>query len=112
MTTFMVRNTTANRLLPLRDVLAWVPLMVKLGVSEVARSPRGFLTAYRRRGGSVDAHWMTRREGFISRHVAQMVANDEPLYDRRGRPTRRHLALVAWAFSPDPKGLRRAEGRA
>lgn len=52
--------------------------------------------------------WVTKREGFIARHMTQMVNNDEPLYDKLGRPTRRHLALIAWAFSPDPSGLRRA----
>ncbi len=100
-----------HKLLPVDVVIEWVPLMEKLGVSKVARSPWGFLTTYRNMK-KLNRYWLDKREGFIARHMAQLVANDEPLYDRRGRPTRRHLALVAWAFSPDPKGLRRAEGRA
>lgn len=99
----------AKQLLKLKTVLAWEPLMEELGVSEVARSDRGFLRAYERRGRArLGAYWLSRREGFVARHMAQVVSNDEPLYDRRGRPTRRHLALVAWAYSPDPRGLARA----
>ena len=104
-------NSKVDKLLPLRTVLAWEPLMEELGVSEVARSPRGFLREYERRRSGISEHWRRRREGFVSRHMAQLVGNDEPLYDRLGRPTRRHLALVAWAYSPDPKGLTRARRR-
>lgn len=56
----------------------------------------------------LSASWMARREAFIARHMAQLVSNDESLYDKKdGMPARRHLALVAWAFSPDPSGLRK-----
>ncbi len=94
-----------KKFLPLTVISRLVPMMERRGVSKIARSPRGFLSAYRRAGGdhrSLDDGWVARREAFIARHVAQMVANDEPLYDESGRPTRRHLALVAWAYSPDP----------
>lgn len=101
-------QVAVHRLLSLRTVLAWEPLMAELGVSEVARSPRGFLRAYERHRGSLTDYWARRREGFVARHMAQMVGRDESLYDRRGLPTRRHLALVAWAYSPDPRGLARA----
>jgi hypothetical protein len=98
--------------LQLRTVLTWEPLMARLGVSEVARSPRGFLRAYERSGRTgLGVDWVRRREGFVARHLAQMAANGEGLYDDRGRPTRRHLALVAWAFSPDPSGLAKARRR-
>lgn len=97
--------------LSLKTVESWVSLMEELGVSEVARSPRGFVERYRSaagRAGRLSDEWRRRREAFIARHASQLVQNDEPLYDEHGRPTRRHLALVAWAFSPDPGGLRRA----
>ena len=74
------------------------------GVSMVARSPRGFLTAWKRAGGNVaklSPYWQRRRAGFIARHVAQLEKRGEPLRDRLGRPTRRHLALIAWAMSPE-----------
>lgn len=98
--------------LPLRTVLTWESLMARLGVSEVARSPRGFLRVYERSGrDGLGVDWVRKREGFVARHLAQAIANGESWYDDRGRPTRRHLALVAWAFSPDPSGLAKARRR-
>jgi len=112
------RADTDHELLDLTTVEALVPLMEELGISEVARSPRGFLTAYRRSGGDarrLTDEWRRRRRAFIARHMAQLVANDESLYDSRAealrRPTRRHLALVAWAYSPDPRGIRSVAAR-
>jgi hypothetical protein len=98
-----------KKLLPLDLVQKFVPLMKKLGVSEVARSPRGFLSNYVRlygRPAQMNERWIEKREGFIARHMAQLIANDESLY-KNGLPTRRHLALIAWAYSPDPTGLRK-----
>lgn len=83
----------------------YVPEMRRRGVSEVARSQRGFLTAYRKANGDPDAlspEWRAKREGFISRHMAQVRERSEPLMDAKGKPTRRHLALIAWAYSPLP----------
>lgn len=82
--------------LSLPDVLSFLPEMRRLKVSEVARSPRGFLTAYRRAGTSrnLSDKWKQRREGFIARHMAQY----------RKHPTyRRRLALIAWAYDPEKK---------
>lgn len=68
--------------------------MDELGVSQVARSPRGFLTYYKKIGGvasRVNDHWAKKRRAFIARHLAQ--------YKRK--PTyRRKLALIAWAYLP------------
>jgi hypothetical protein len=77
--------------------------MRRQGVSEVARSRRGFLTAYRAAGGRAAAlslAWQRKRAAFIARHEAQRRRRREPLFDAQGRPTRRHLALIAWAYSP------------
>ena len=76
--------------LSLDTIAKYEPEMKRLGVSEVARSPRGFLTAYKRHGSSLksDPVWTKRRSAFIARHLAQYKLN----------PThRRWLALVAWA---------------
>lgn len=86
------------------------------GVSAVARAPGGFLPAYRKAGGvparmqtlrhSSGQSWSSRRDGFIARHMAQA----DVLWEWVGgeeRPTRRHLALAVWAYSPDPGRLRR-----
>lgn len=63
-------------------------------VSEVARSPRGFLTAYKRAGSpnKLSDEWKRKRENFIARHGVQYKKN----------PTRRRrLALIAWAHDPE-----------
>ena len=97
-----------------------VPAMASRGVSAVARSPRGFLAAYRRAEGDPSClgltpastphrlpyPWRQRRNEFVARHMAQIAVRDEPLW-RDGEPTRRHLSLVAWAYSPTPEKFRR-----
>jgi len=93
------------------------PLLRKLeraaavkGVSAVARSPRGFLTAMKH--GDLDPWWCARRAAFVKRHMAQVTKRREPLW-KNGAPTRRHLALAMWAYSPTPKRLAAwARGRA
>lgn len=85
----------------------WEPLAAKWGVSEVARSSRGFMRAYQkaRTFAALPEFWKRRREGFISRHMAQVPMTGENLWktDRRtGKrvPSRRALALIQWAFMP------------
>ena len=93
-----------------RDIEPLVPLMAHLGVSRVARSARGFLTAYRRAGYDprrLTETWQRRRAAFVARHMAQVEKRREPLWTADGDPTRRHLALVAWAYSPDAVRLSR-----
>ena len=79
--------------IPLRVVEKFVPLAEELGVSEVARSPRGFLTAYRKAKtfAKLPEEWKRKRQGFIARHM-ELLDGDQP--------TRRHLALIMWAYSP------------
>ena len=88
--------------LSLSQVLAAVPAAAKLGVSEVARGPRGFVSEYRKARtsrammrrpvpGYPGQTWGQRRAAFIARHQAQYRQN----------PTeRRRLALLMWAFNP------------
>lgn len=81
------------KFMPLSAIKEKEPEMRRLKVSEVARSPRGFLTAYKRAGSPdrLSEAWKTKRRGFIARHKAQ--------YDKK--PTsRRRLALQAWAYNP------------
>lgn len=99
-------TTMKTACLPLELVEAFVPLAEKERVSEVARSPRGFLTHYRwAQGKLTDPEWISRRRAFIARHMAQVTMRREPLFDARGRPSRRHLALIMWAYSPTPDAL-------
>lgn len=83
-------------------------------VSEVARSPGQFLAQFRRAKGDPDrlaGDWRRTRNNFVNRHMAQVQANDEPLWkpDRSGlmHPSDRHLALAVWAYSPTPDRLDR-----
>lgn len=82
------------RYLPLSIIEGYEGEMEGLGVSQVARSPRGFLTYYKKIGGNpsrVNDFWRKKRHGFIKRHLAQYRQN----------PThRRKLALIAWAYMP------------
>jgi len=83
---------------PLAAVLRAEPEAARLGVSEVARSPRGFVRAYealRSRTASASVPlfpnqtWGQRRHNFVKRHLAQYRQN----------PTeRRRLALLMWAY--------------
>ncbi|MBU6287336.1 MAG: hypothetical protein KGS10_04130 [Chloroflexi bacterium] len=113
-------STRERPWLDLDVVEAAIPAMAARGVSAVARSPRGFLAAYRRAAGDprrlgvtprstphrAPYPWRQRRNEFVTRHMAQIAVRGEPLWVD-GEPTRRHLALVAWAYSPTPAKLLR-----
>jgi ribosomal protein S18 acetylase RimI-like enzyme len=118
----MYRYNPEHPWLSLRQVDRWIPLMEERGVSEVARkggssaTGEGFIQAYRACGGrkscmgsrmaTKSTSWAQRRDGFIARHMKQVEESNEPLWElRRGewQPTRRHLALIAWAYSPQLK---------
>ena len=90
------------------EVEAMLPTIEAAGVSKVARSPRGFLTAYRRIRSplrmmitEVPDHetqtWAQRRDWFIAR--ALPAYNSDPTH-------RRALALMAWAYAPPLKLLK------
>jgi hypothetical protein len=85
------------------ETAKWEPLAEDLEVSEVARSKEGFMQQWDDAGGdprNLDDYWINRRNDFVARHMAQYRNNDEPLWDEDGIPTRRHLALIMWAYSP------------
>jgi hypothetical protein len=94
--------------LPLETIERYAPAMRREKVSELARGRRGFLPAYRRAKGDPERlpkRWRRRRRGFIAQSMKEARSRGEALYDDRGEPTRRHLALIAWAYSPSPGGL-------
>ena len=77
-------------------------------VSERARAPGQFVNQYQKAGGDrdlLDPAWAKKRDGFVARHMAQVEASNEDLFTPDGEPTRRHLALAVWAYSPDPAAL-------
>ena len=96
-----------HRYLPLSTIKRYEPLAHKRKVSEVARGTSGFLPAYKRAGSAaaLPDYWRRKREAFIARHMAQVEKRNEPLWDLDGHPSRRHLALIMWAYSPATKHL-------
>lgn len=117
-----IRADAAQNWLSLAEVEATIPAMKAKGVSSVARGEQqsrvtggGFIGAYRLAGGDPEAmaempatrnqSWAKRRMDFISRHMAQLINRGEALYDSKGNPKGRHLALIAWAYTPDPQGF-------
>lgn len=97
----------AYKYLDLDLVRAFEAPAADLGVSQVARSARGFLPAYKRADGNpllLSERWQRRRNAFIKRNMAQVKKRKEPLWVK-GEPTRRHLSLIMWAYSPTQKKL-------
>lgn len=84
----------SKKFLTLNEIGKYEPEMKRQGVSTVARSQRGFLTAYKKDGNrkNLSADWQRKREGFIARHGGQYRENPTP---------RRRLALIAWAYDPE-----------
>lgn len=104
------------RIFPLldRDILiALLPLIDERGVSLAARGRipgatlQGFTEVYLM--GNIDepatigTTYRQRRQNFINRHIK----TGAPLWDNDGNPTRKHLALVAWGYSPNVPKMRR-----
>jgi len=85
------------------------PYAKQRGVSKVARSPRGFMRAFEEAGSweNLSEWWKNRRNNFVARHMAQVEKRDEALWTKKGEPSRRHLALAMWAFTPDPKRFKK-----
>lgn len=76
----------------------WLRAAEAAGVSEVARSARGFMSVYARAGSaaatrrvpfSATQTWGQRRDNFVRRHLAQYEKNPTP---------KRALALRMWAY--------------
>lgn len=81
-------------MLSLKTIMKYEPEMREKGVSKVARSRRGFLSAYKRAGSpdKLSDKWKQKREAFLARHGVQYKKN----------PTRRRrLSMIAWAKDPE-----------
>jgi hypothetical protein len=103
--------------LSLKTVQFFEKLAEQQKVSVVARGKNGFIEHYKATNGkpyrlhnimySANQSWWQRRRHFVRRHLAQANNRNEKLWRPDGQPTRRHLALIMWAYSPDPHGLER-----
>lgn len=87
-----------------KNAHAWEAQAAKRGVSKVARSTRGFMRAYQRAGSwaNLSDAWRRKRNAFVARHMAQVRNNNEQLWNG-GKPSRRALALIMWAYMPPGK---------
>jgi hypothetical protein len=99
----LLKKNTVTKLLPLIDEQG--VSLVSRGFSPSNQTDGGFLGAYYngklKQLATKNQTWLERRTGFIKRHWRE----GRRLYKEDGSPTRLHLALVAWAYSPDVKGL-------
>lgn len=95
-------------LLPLRELRFWIPFAEAFGVSEVARSDGAFLFVYSTHR-VLPLEWQAKREAFLARHTGQLDAKKrrgegEALWQETEAgifiPSRRHLSLIMWAYSP------------
>jgi hypothetical protein len=97
--------------MPLARAEEWLPYADCWGVSKVARSKGQFFDQYTKAGGDwrkMPVYWQKKRANFCRRHLRQVETKGEAIFFPDGTPTRRHLALVMWAFTPEPRKLRRA----
>ena len=104
----------------LKNIKLFEPLMRDLGVSKVSRGvtpKQGFLQTYKQERGSIKRMqircvkgtgetWHDKRNKFLARHLGAVKKNKE-LHFQNGIPTRRTLALYAWAFDPSPKDTKK-----
>jgi len=94
------RRNPSYRWLKKEQIKRWVPEAKKRGISKVARSPRGFLAAYKKAGYNpkkLPKKWRDKRNAFIKRHLAQAKKNREDFW-KDGKPSRRLVALRIWAY--------------
>ena len=86
-------------LMSVSDVQAYMYEITAHRVSEVARSPTGFLYNYLKRGSAMlnevapggKITWRQKRANFIKRHLVQYNTH---------KTLRHRLALIAWAYRP------------
>ncbi len=94
-------------------VIRMLPTIDRYKVSLVARGKRkskqtekGFTQVFLN-GNSLDAlatknsSWLEHRENFISRHLK----GSGKMWKKNGYPTRKHLALISWGYSPTPQAV-------
>lgn len=111
------------KLLPYDIVLRSIPYMGEKKVSKISRgidqstqtnggfvqnwvAMRGDPKILDTKNGYAEQTWGMRRNSFIRRHMKQIKLNNEPLFEN-GSPTRRHLSLIAWGYSPSLSRLKK-----
>jgi len=87
------------RFLPPSTIEALLPLANELGVSS-----RGFASAYAKAGSheSLGEYWKAKRSATVARLLG--AKNAGPMW-KGNIPTRAHLVLIMWGYSPTPERL-------
>ena len=118
--------------LPLSIILPFEKLADYYQISKKARglekpttTNEGFLVVYKRmkdpkklkdipckKSNPNGVHWDRKRNIEIKGKIGQMKRFHIPLYHKegilKGLPTKMHVILVMWGYSPDPKGLKKS----
>ena len=98
------RKKTNFQYLSPRIVRKYLPMMQDQKVSIVSRR-RGFTKKYLfgfnpyNEQASKNTSWNDKRRNYLKRRLARPFK----LYNVDGTPTRYHLSLISWAYSPDSK---------
>lgn len=95
----------------------FIPLAMEAGVADITLyEGRGFLTAYRLAHGEPNMlgreetsrlGWDYVRGKRLSAWMTQARRQMATFWTQKGHPTRRHLAMIMWAYTPDPQRLKR-----
>lgn len=90
------------------------------GLRKPTTSDEGFLTIYRkskapglynipaRKDVPEGISMAKKRIVALKAKLGQMKSMNIPLYNKDGTPTKMHVILAMWAYSPDEKGLRKS----
>ena len=88
-----------------RDTVKFfLPFMIEKNVSETARK-KGFTKIYLENKNPFETMatkritWHQKRHAYLKRRLAQPYK----LFDKNGMPTRYHLSLISWGYSPSKK---------
>jgi hypothetical protein len=100
-----LRRSTVIRALP--EIDRRKVSLVARGKRRSRQTKKGFLQVWLKKESldtlaTKNTSWSERRNGFIKRHIK----GPGPLWLRNGSPSKKHLALIAWGYSPDPKRVR------
>lgn len=119
----MTKKRSPFKLIDYKLLLSSIPYMDEKKVSEVSRGivpskqtnkgftqewidMRGSPAILNKKNGYKEQTWAERRNSFIRRHMGQVKANNEKLF-KNGKPTRRHLSLISWGYTPQKARLQR-----
>lgn len=82
------------------------------GLDKSTKTKEGFLVVYKRLKdhnklkniyATKNTTWDKYRTNYVNAKLAQMKKNKIALYDDKGIPTKMHIILIMWGYSPDIK---------